>query len=119
MAKTRSVSFWRRFSTNQWIVAIVLGLSLMANVAVIAFVIIASQPSADFALENYTLGRVCNENLDYDLKIVETSAKQNGQDPEKQKAFYSVSVCAGYNYKTHQQLSDDVNRMVDEVMKSK
>jgi uncharacterized membrane protein len=66
MAKTRSVSFWRNFSTNQWIVAIILGVSLVANVAVIAFVIVASRPSADFALENYTIGRVCNENLDYD-----------------------------------------------------
>jgi hypothetical protein len=89
---------------------ILIGLSVLGNIATIIALVILNDRSSDFYLTNVVLQRNCDRDLDYNLSLLPT---------EENKAFYSVSVCGGYNYKNKTHLTDEMKDMIKTVVDTK
>jgi hypothetical protein len=115
MAKSKSQSWLLRYTQRQYVVAVILGVSLMGNVAALAAMLVFKKPSSDIALVNYTLQRVCVDDLHYNLDQI-GAGFSDPKTAEKNKALFSATVCGGWNYKSKQMMTNHIEAMMNEIV---
>ncbi|HEY6736520.1 MAG TPA: hypothetical protein VI322_02275 [Candidatus Saccharimonadia bacterium] len=99
-------SWYENFSRKQWIIGLVLAVSLLGNVVTVVGLTLINQRPYDYWVANYSLQRMCARDLKQNL--LDLSSESN-------RAFYSVSNCSGWNYKTGALMGGDIKAMMDKV----
>ncbi len=93
-------------NNKERLVLAAVALSVLGNIATIVAVVALQDRRADYYIADYSLERMCNRNMK--ANILDIASESN-------RAFYSVSNCAGWNYKTGEQMGDDIRAMMKKV----